>query len=61
MLTHHNQSFKVKSDLHYGGILMPPKCKINNVNMQHNYVHVRLIYVNMQDNYFDMQHNLSHM
>ena len=38
----------------YGGILLPPTCKINYVNMQNNYVNMRLIYVDMQHNYVDM-------
>ena len=49
----------------YGGILLPLTCY---VNMQANYVDMRLIYVNMQhsnaktqDKYEDMQHNLSRM
>ena len=38
----------------YGGILLPPTCKINYVNMQHNNVNRRLIYVDMHHNYVDM-------
>ena len=30
---------------------MPPTCKINYVNMQHNDVYMRLIYVDMQHIY----------
>ena len=32
----------------YGGILLPPTCKINYVNMQHNYVYKQDIYVFMR-------------
>ena len=31
----------------YGGILLPPICKINYVNMRENYVNMRLFYVNI--------------
>lgn len=39
----------------YGGIFLPPTCKINYVNMQENYVNMQYNYVYMQDNYVDMQ------
>ena len=49
----------------YGGILPPSTCKMNYVNMQHDYVNMQLIYVilyvNMQDNKFDIEHKLSCM
>jgi hypothetical protein len=32
----------------YGGIFLPPTCKINYVNMQENYVNMQKNYVNMQ-------------
>ena len=32
----------------YGGIFLPPTCKINYVNMQENYVNMQENYVNMQ-------------
>ena len=35
--------------------LLLPTCKIMHVNMQHNYVHVRLIYASTQDNYVNMR------
>lgn len=38
----------------YGGIILPPICKINYVIMQHNYVNMPLIYVNMQHHYLDI-------
>ena len=44
-----------------GGIPLLPICEINYVNMQHKYYYMRLIYVNMQDNYVDMEHNISRM
>ena len=45
----------------YGGILLPPTCKINYVNMRDNYVNMRLIYFNMQHNYVDMLHKYVNM
>jgi hypothetical protein len=39
----------------YGGIFLPPTCKINYVNMQENYVIMQENYVNMQENYVNMQ------
>ena len=38
-----------------GGILLPPTCKMNDVNMQHNYVHMKINYVNMLHKYVNMQ------
>ena len=38
-----------------------PRCKINDVNMQHFYVNMRIIYDSMQDNSFDMQNDLIRM
>ena len=49
------------SSVSYGGILLPPTCKINYVNMQHNYANIRLIYVDMQqynvESYFFLRVN----
>ena len=42
---------KVEKDFNlYGGIFLPPICKMN-------YVNISLIYVSMQRNYAEMQHN----
>ena len=38
----------------YGGIFLPPICKVNYVNMQP-------IYVDMRDNYADMQFKVSYL
>lgn len=38
--------------IYVGGTLLPRTCKINYVNMK-----MRLIYVIMQYNYVDLQHN----
>jgi hypothetical protein len=35
----------------YGGIFLPPTCKINYDNMQENYVNMQENYANMQENY----------
>ncbi len=40
----------IRDNDHYGGIFLPPTCKINYVKMQENDV-------NMQDNYVFMQNN----
>ena len=42
-------------------ILLTPRYKINEVNNQHNYVDMRLIYVNKKIYYVEMQHNSSYM
>ena len=42
----------------YGGILLPPSCKINYVNMQHNYVDIRLF---MEHNYVNVIYFCSHV
>ena len=38
----------------YGGILLPHSCNIEYVNMQYNYVHMRLINDDMQYNLIRM-------
>ena len=35
----------------YGGILLPPTCKINYVITQNDFVNIQLIYENFQQNY----------
>ena len=45
----------------YGGILLPPICKIRYGNMQHKYVKMRLIYDNMQQNFVSMRYNYVNM
>ena len=56
--TNESRDLKTKTvswwNVSYGGILLPPTCKINYVNIQHNYVNMRLIYIHMQHNYVDM-------
>ena len=47
--------------IRYGGILLPPSCKIVYVNMRHNNIPMRHSYGNMQHNYVDMQHNYVNM
>ena len=41
----------------YGGIFLPPTCKMNYVTMRDYYAHMRLFYVNMQHTYVEMQHD----
>jgi hypothetical protein len=54
VLTPHYLIICSRSDIHflgmyvYGGIFLPPTCKINYVNMQENYVNMQENYVNMQ-------------
>ena len=53
MIFYHIYDFNYKS-AKYCGILLPPTCKIN-------YVNIPLIYGNMQHNYVDMQHTFVDM
>lgn len=41
-----------------GGIHLPPKCKIDYVNIQYDYVDMQLVYVNMLHHCVDMQQDL---
>ena len=41
-----------------GGILLPPTCKMNDVNMQNNNVYMKINYVNLLHKHVNMQDEL---
>ena len=48
------QSLRIFLTVLHGGIILPPRCKINYVNTQQKYVNILIIYVDLQRNHVNI-------